>query len=136
MKKVFGILLILIIAALIFALIYFKGFGGFGKDSGENKKKDDTSVSETTEKKTEATTEPTTEEKTEEKTASVTVSGRDYLFGNEKVSLEKLAAEIAKLDKETKISITYDDTAAKNTMDDLTDKLDELGYKNYEKIAK
>lgn len=136
MKKVFGILLILIIAALIFALIYFKGFGGFGKDSGENKKKDDTSVSETTEKKTEATTEPTTEEKTEEKTASVTVSGRDYIFGNEKVSLEKLAAEIAKLDKETKISITYDDTAAKNTMDDLTDKLDELGYKNYEKIAK
>ena len=135
MKKVFGILIILIIAALIFALLYFKGFGGFGKDSGENKK-DDTSVSETAEKKTEATTEPTTEEKSDEKTASITVSGRDYLFDNEKVSLEKLAEEIAKLDKETRISITYDDTAAKNTMDDLTDKLDELGYKNYEKLAK
>ena len=135
MKKVFGILIILIIAALIFALLYFKGFGGFGKDSGENKK-DDTSVSETAEKKTEATTEPNTEEKSDEKTASITVSGRDYLFDNEKVSLEKLAEEIAKLDKETRISITYDDTAAKNTMDDLTDKLDELGYKNYEKLAK
>ena len=47
MKKILGVILILIIAALIFALIYFKGFGGFGKDSGENKK-DDTSVSETT----------------------------------------------------------------------------------------
>ena len=35
MKKILGILLILIIAALIFALIYFKGFGGFGKDSQE-----------------------------------------------------------------------------------------------------
>ena len=63
MKKVFGILLVLVIAALIFALLYFKGFGGFGKDSGENKK-DDTYVSETTVEKTETTTEELTEVKT------------------------------------------------------------------------
>ncbi len=135
MKKLFGILLILVIAALIFALIYFKGFGGFGKDSGESRK-DDISVSQTTESKTEAPTEAVTEEKTEEKSVDITVSGRDYLFNNEKITLEELAAEVGKLDKEAKIVISYDDTAAKNTMDDLTDKLDALGYKNYEKAAK
>ena len=135
MKKILGLLLILIIAALIFFLLYFKGFGGFGKDSGENKK-GETSVSQTTEKNTEAFTEPTTEEKTEPESVDITVSGHDYLFNNEKLSIEALAAEIAKLGKETKINISFDDTAAKNTMDDLTDKLDELGYKNYEKKSK
>lgn len=135
MKKIVGILLILVIAALIFALMYFKGFGGFGKNSGESKK-DDTSVSQTTESKTEAPTEAVTEEKTEEKSVDITVSGRDYLFNNDKITLDELAVEIGKLDKETKIVISYDDTAAKNTMDDLTDKLDALGYKNYEKAAK
>ena len=139
MKKVFGILLVLVIAALIFALIYFKGFGGFGKDSVENKK-NDSAVSQTTEQKKEAesetTTETSTEEKTEAETVNITVSGRDYLFNNDKITLEDLAAELGKLDEETKIVISYDDTAAKNTLDDLTDKLDAIGYKNYEKAAK
>ena len=131
MKKILGVILILIIAALIFALIYFKGFGGFGKDSGENKK-DDTSVAETTVEKTEATTE----ELTEIKSVDITVSGRDYLFNNEKISLDALITEIGKFDKDSSILISYDNTATKNTMDDLTDKLDELGYKNYEKVSK
>ena len=135
MKKLFGILLVLIIAALILALIYFKGFGGFGKDSGEGRK-DDTSVSQTTENKIEAATEAVTEEQTDAKSVDITVSGKDYLFNNEKITLEDLAAEVGKFDKETKIVISYDDTAAKNAMDDLTDKLDALGYKNYEKAAK
>ena len=131
MKKVFGILLVLVIAALIFALLYFKGFGGFGKDSGENKK-DDTYVFETTVEKTETTTE----ELTDVKNIDIMVSGRDYLFNNEKLSLDALITEIEKLDKDSSILISYDNTATKNTMDDLTDKLDELGYKNYEKVAK
>ena len=135
MKKILGILLILIIAALIIFLLYFKGFGGFGKDSGDNKK-GETSVSQTTEKNTEASTEPTTEKKTESETVDITVSGHDYILNNEKVSLEALAAELTKLGKETQINISFDDTAAKNTMDDLTDKLDELGYKNYKKAEK
>lgn len=130
MKKVLAILLILIIAALIVFLLYFKGIGGFGKDSGDGKK-NDTSVSETVDK-----AEPTTEEGKEENTAEITVSGHDYLFNNEKMTLDALAAEIGKLDKETEITITSDDTAAKNTVDELTDKLDELGYKNYKKADK
>ena len=132
MKKFLGILLVLIIAALIAALIYFKGFGGFGKDSGEGKK-DDVSVSQTTES-TEASTEATTADEEKTETAEITVSGHDYLFNNEKMTLEALTAEIAKLDKEAQITITSDDTAAKNTVDELTDKLDELGYKNYKKL--
>ena len=66
----------------------------------------------------------------------ITVSGHDYLFNNEKLTLDALAVEIGKLDKETEITITSDDTAAKNTVDELTDKLDELGYKNYKKADK
>ena len=134
MKKFLGILLVLIIAALIAALIYFKGFGGFGKDSGEGKK-DDVSVSQTTES-TEASTEATAADEEKTETAEITVSGHDYLFNNEKMTLEALTAEIAKLDKEAQITITSDDTAAKNTVDELTDKLDELGYKNYKKLDK
>lgn len=134
MKKFLGILLVLIIAVLIAALIYFKGFGGFGKDSGEGKK-DDVSVSQTTES-TEASTEATTADEEKTETAEITVSGHDYLFNNEKMTLEALTAEIAKLDKEAQITITSDDTAAKNTVDELTDKLDELGYKNYKKLDK
>ncbi|MBP5379853.1 MAG: hypothetical protein J6Y64_09980 [Ruminococcus sp.] len=133
MKKFLGLLLILVIVVLIVALLYFKGFGGFGKNSGEDK--NDTSVSEPADKN-EPTTEATTAEATKADTAEITVSGHDYLFNNEKMSLETLVAEIAKLDKETEITITSDDTAAKNTVDELTDKLDELGYKNYKKLDK
>ena len=130
MKKfLFALLLLLIITAIIFAFLHFKGFGGFGKNSVEGK--NDTSVSETTENK-----EPTTVADRKPEGAEITVSGHDYLFNNEKITLEALAAEIGKLDKEAEIIITSDDTAAKNTVDELTDKLDELGYKNYKKAEK
>lgn len=126
MKKILGILLVLIIAAAILFFLYFKGYIGFGKGKGDEKKSD-TSVSENVE---------TTADNKDVTVAEITVSGNDYLYNNEKTSLEALAAEIAKLDKDAEITITSDDTAAKNTVDELTDKLDELGYKNYKKIEK
>ncbi|MDD7516625.1 hypothetical protein [Ruminococcus flavefaciens] len=126
MKKILGILLVLIIAAAILFFLYFKGYIGFGKGKGDEKKSD-TSVSENVE---------TTTDNKDVTVAEITVSGNDYLYNNEKTSLEALAAEIAKLDKDAEITITSDDTAAKNTVDELTDKLDELGYKNYKKIEK
>jgi biopolymer transport protein ExbD len=130
MKKVLGfILFAAIIALAIWALLHFKGFGGFGKDSVKSNK-NDTSVIETT--KTAATT---TEDKKQE-SAEITVSGNDYLYNNEKLTLDKLAAEISKLDKDAEITITSDDTAAKNTVDELTDKLEELGYNNFKKADK
>ena len=126
MKKILGILLVLIIAAAILFFLYFKGYIGFGKGKGDEKKSD-TSVSENVE---------TTTDNKDVTVAEITVSGNDYLYNNEKTSLEALAAEIAKLAKDAEITITPDDTAAKNTVDELTDKLDELGYKNYKKIEK
>ena len=126
MKKILGILLVLIIAAAILFFLYFKGYIGFGKGKGDEKKSD-TSVSENVE---------TTTDNKDVTVAEITVSGNDYLYNNEKTSLEALAAEIAKLAKDAEITITSDDTAAKNTVDELTDKLDELGYKNYKKIEK
>ena len=126
MKKILGILLVLIIAAAILFFLYFKGYIGFGKGKGDEKKSD-TSVSENVE---------TTTDNKDVTVAEITVSGNDYLYNNEKTSLEALAAEIAKLDKDAEITITSDETAAKNTVDELTDKLDELGYKNYKKIEK
>lgn len=126
MKKILGILLVLIIAAAILFFLYFKGYIGFGKGKGDENKSD-TSVSENVE---------TTTDNKDVTVAEITVSGNDYLYNNEKTSLEALAAEIAKLDKDAEITITSDDTAAKNTVDELTDKLDELGYKNYKKIEK
>ena len=100
-------------------------------DLARIRKKNDTSASETVDK-----AEPTTEAGKDEAAAEITVSGHDYLFNNEKLTLDALAVEIGKLDKETEIIITSDDTAAKNTVDELTDKLDELGYKNYKKADK
>ncbi|SEH37109.1 hypothetical protein SAMN02910265_00079 [Ruminococcus flavefaciens] len=130
MKKFLGfLLLVAIIALAIWAFLHFKGFGGFGKES-EKGKNNDTSVSETTEPET------TTVEDKQLESAEITVSGNDYLYNNEKLSLEKLVAEISKLDKSTEITITSDDTAAKNTVDELTDKLEELGYNNFKKADK
>ena len=134
MKKILAILILLIIVALVIFLLFFKGFGGFGKDSGEGKSSD-RSITETVEETTEADEiETTTVLDRRPEGAEITVSGHDYIFNNEKISLDDLAAELSKLDKEALITITADDTAAKNTVDELTDKLDELGYKNYNKF--
>ena len=134
MKKILAILILLIIVALVIFLLFFKGFGGFGKDSGEGKSSD-RSITETVEETTEADEiETTTVLDRRPEGAEITVSGHDYIFNNEKISLDDLAAELSKLDKEALITITADDTAAKNTVDELTDKLDEHGYKNYNKF--
>ena len=133
MKKILAILILLIIVALVIFLLFFKGFGGFGKDSGEGKSSD-RSITETIETTEADEIETTTVFDRRPEGAEITVSGHDYIFNNEKISLDDLAAELSKLDKEALITITADDTAAKNTVDDLTDKLDELGYKNYNKF--
>ena len=135
MKKILGLLLLIGIIALILFLCNFKGFGGLGKDSGKGKGEDRSIpvTSEEDEKNTVEKAEATIVRDRRPEGAEITVSGHDYLFKNEKISLDDLADEISKLDKEAMITIFSDDTAAKNTVDELTDKLDELGYKNYNK---
>jgi hypothetical protein len=135
MKKVLALVLfVAIIAAIIWLLIHFKGFGGLGKDSDKGEGKNDTSVSEVVEKKETTTSEEATEEKSE--VINISVSKNEYVYDNNVTSLEDLVKIISEKDKDTQIEITIDDTAAKNTVDELTDKLDELGYKNYKKLDK
>ena len=67
-------------------------------------------------------------------TAEVTVSGRDYIYNNSKVSLDEFVGELKKLGAETEIRITSDETATKNTMDDLIERLENEGFKNYIKV--
>ena len=136
MKKILGFLLLIGVIVLIILMFFFKGFGGIGKNSGKGKSNDRSIplVSEKEEETTAEKTEPTTVLDRRPECAEITVSGHDYLFNNEKVSLDDLMEEIIKLDKDALITIFSDDTAAKNTVDELTDRLDELGYDNYNKF--
>lgn len=135
MKKVIVLVLFAAIIALaIWLLLQLKGFGGLGKKTDEGEGKNDTSVSEVVEQKETTTAEEATEEKSE--VINISVSKNEYVYDNNVTSLEDLVKIISEKDKETQIEITIDDTAAKNTVDELTDKLDELGYKNYKKLDK
>lgn len=135
MKKVVVLVLFAAIIALaIWLLLQLKGFGGLGKKTDEGEGKNDTSVSEVVEQKETTTAEEATEEKSE--VINISVSKNEYVYDNNVTSLEDLVKIISEKDKDTQIEITIDDTAAKNTVDELTDKLDELGYKNYKKIDK
>lgn len=114
MKKFLGILLLV---GIVYALLHFKGCSGLGKGKGDD------GVSSAVK-----ATQSYTEADTVNVSAEITVSGSDYIFNNKKISLNDLIKEISSLDKEAVITISSDDTAAKNTVDELTDKLEELGY--------
>lgn len=132
MKKLLAfILLAAVIAALIWAFLHFKGFGLLGDKSEDGKGKNDTSVSEVVEK-----TEPVTTEENKDEKLAISISKNEYVIDNKMTGIDDLIKLISEKDKNIGIEITIDDTAAKNTVDELTDKLDELGYKNYKKIDK
>ena len=141
MKKFLAIVLVVaLIAAAILLLLHFKGFGGFGKKSEKGEEKNDTSVSEVADKTEPITSEKVTEKETEGKTnaevISISISKNEYVYNNSMLSFDELIKEICSKEKDVQIEVTIDDTAAKNTVDKLTDRLDELGYKNYKKIEK
>lgn len=141
MKRFLAIVLVVaLIAAAILLLLHFKGFGGFGKKSEKGEEKNDTSVSEVADKTEPITSEKVTEKETEGKTnaevISISISKNEYVYNNSMLSFDELIKEISSKEKDVQIEVTIDDTAAKNTVDKLTDRLDELGYKNYKKIEK
>ena len=136
MKKVLAfILFVAAIAAIIWLLIHF---GIFGKGSGSGKGKGDnsTSISETAETEEKNTEDVTTEEAAKAEKLEISVSKNEYVYNNNMTSFDDLIKRIEEKEKSVQIEITIDDTAAKNTVDELTDKLDELGYKNYKKLDK
>lgn len=151
MKKIVGIIsaLVIILVAAFCLLGGCDGFGkgngdgeGSGQGSGENSLN---SVSTVENSKQQSAQNSSDESSTESLTSTesiaavtveVTVSGRDYIYLNNKVSLDELVAEFKKLGDDIEIRITSDETATKNTMDDLTDRLDSEGFKKYFKENK
>lgn len=150
MKKIIGVIVVIftVVVAGFFLLGGCEGFGlGGGKGDGDGNNKTETpsqTVSSKLEENSDVSTEVSSKEsvvseeefeQSEPKKVEITVSGRDYLYQNNKITLDDFMKELEKYEKDTEIVITSDNTAAKNTMDDLTDKLDSAGYKNYHKSA-
>lgn len=136
MKKFLALVLFAAIIVLVIWLLMHFGILGKGNESGKGD--NPTSVSDSADKNEPAAAEEATEAKTEENTEviSVSVSKNEYVYNNSMISFDDLIKEISAKDKDVQIEVTIDDTAAKNTVDELTDKLDELGYKNYKKVEK
>lgn len=145
MKKIIGVLAFLLVAIVSTFLLLggcdklgWGGGSGEGEGSGEGSGGSSAVSSAASgveeskgEKESSAASE--TSSVPEEKKAEITVSGRDYLYKNNKITLDELSAELQKLGKDTEITIISDETAAKNTVDDLTDRLDADGFANYTK---
>ena len=125
MKKIVAILAFLLVAIVSIFLLLGGcdklGWGGGGSGGGEGDGEGSSSGN------ADASSKP------EKIKAEITVSGRDYLYKNNKITLDELSVELKKLGTDTEITIIADDTAAKNTVDDLTDRLDADGFANYTK---
>ncbi len=142
MKKIVAIFTVLVVAIVSTFLLMggceklggSGGDGNGGSGSGEGSGGGTTS-SASAEGSADVQKESSVEESEQSKIQEIeiTVSGRDYLYQNNKIDLEDLMKELVKLGKDTQINIKADDTAAINTIDDLTDRLDEEGFKNYTK---
>lgn len=128
-KAVAGAGVLVLLAAGLFK---FQPFGlpfGFDPPGSGN----DSSVSEDSGSEKPAVTEAPKEE-TEEMTAEptspsadITVSGKEYLYQNRKISLEELIEEMKKLGENAEIRIFTEEDYTANAMDSLTKALDEAG---------
>lgn len=143
MKKLIGVIVVVFAVAVagFFLLGGCEGLG-LGKGDGNGEGQNNTEVvsqasgTQTSEPSAAESSPESSAEESEESqilTVEITVSGRDYLYQNNKITLDDFLKELEKFEKETEVIINADSTAAKNTMDDLTDKLDAAGYKNYHK---
>ena len=126
-KAVAGAGVLVLLAAGLFK---FQPFGlpfGFDPPGSGN----DSSVSEDSGSEKPAVTEaPKEEETTSEPTspsADITVSGKEYLYQNRKISLEELIEEMKKLGENAEIRIFTEEDYTANAMDSLTKALDEAG---------
>mgnify|MGYP003294129728 CR=1 FL=1 len=105
--------------------------GGFGSGGGLN-------ISMPTQKNESVDSQTVVVEKHEATqpkivTVDVTVSGRDYIYNNNRIGLQTLIGELEQYGKNVEIRITTDETATINAMDALTSKLAEEGFTNYSK---
>lgn len=127
LKGVSTIVVILILAIVAIGVIFLiKGFGGFGfgggKGDGEGSGNVSESISESIEEsETQTETEPTTEEMLY---LDITISENDYIYQNQKLSLDEILTELEKINDIPPIKIT-DDNASQKAYSKLTTALDE-----------
>lgn len=146
-RKAQGILTVVLVAVIII-LLKFGGGLGFGKGSGDGDKsinayKDVTGVSEndyndqivtTTAEALETSQTIITSSEPDTEVVEVMVSGHDYLYLNNKIELDDFIDILKKFEKKVEIKISADNTAAMNTMEDLTEALDKNGFTDYYKV--
>lgn len=126
MKKILGILVVLILIAAIVVFLLFR-FGLFGFGSGTGDGDSGTSVSSAAE--SESQTEPEIETEPIETTVEekvyveVTVKENEYLYQNSTMELDALTDALGQLDGEIIVRIT-DENASKQAVDALTAELD------------
>ena len=134
-KRVAPFLGLPVIVALILLLLHFKGFGIPGLNDKDGKEKNDTSISEKVDKNEPTESGEDTKDNNEE-ALKISVQKNEIIIDNSIIEVNDIEKAVSGKDNSIQIIIEIDDTAAKNTVDELTDKLDELGYKNYKKTDK
>ena len=139
--SVLGVIIVVAVIAVVAAIILF-GFGGlgFGGGKGDGEGDGDSTVAEVSQDEPEETavTEET-EETTEEAVPvietveyiNITVSENEYLYQNNKYSLEELIIELDSLPDGIPVKLT-DDNASLNAYRQLTEALDEHKIKYIE----
>lgn len=112
----------------VVALLFFLGYegGGVGGGSGSGIIQDSPSVQQQ-----QIAQPPPTE--APRAVLDVTVSGSDYLFGNQRLDLSSLVSQLTEYGKDADIRISSDETATINAMNSLTDALAANGFTNYSK---
>ena len=138
-KKGISLIGILVIAALVLiigVLVYLGLHGfGFGKGKGEgsgqessslvrSESSEETTAAETTTAETTTTTTTTTPETKELQYVDVTVSGNDYLYQNQKLTLEELMQNLQSLTEAMPVKLT-DANASLDAYENLTKALSE-----------
>lgn len=114
----------------VVALLFFLGYegGGVGGGSGSGIIQDSPSVQQ---QQQQIAQPPPTE--APRAVLDVTVSGSDYLFGNQRLDLSSLVSQLTEYGKDADIRISSDETATINAMNSLTDALAANGFTNYSK---
>ena len=115
----------------VVALLFFLGYegGGVGSGSGSGIIQDSPSVQQ---QQQQQVAQPTPTE-APKAVLDVTVSGRDYLFKNQRLDLSSLVSQLTEYGKDADIRISSDETATINAMNSLTDALAANGFTNYSK---
>lgn len=109
----------IVVIAVVGLMIYGFGFGGFGRGGGKGDNEGDGNIIDISEETEEIT--PLIEEI---EYVSVSVSGNEYIYQNNKVSLDELIAQLTNATEKIPVRIT-DADASRNAYANLVEALQE-----------